>query len=119
MLNNTINESTEFVHFPKEILTIMLTNTVRDCIISSHLSILLPNEDLFQNLNTAIYLLGVDASRVSPQLIAKFVRVLDKYRLSQLDSVKNSTLTKAAEQVIKEWNEIIIVFNIKNETYED
>lgn len=107
-----------FVHFPKKVHKIMLRNTVRDCIVAEHLSVLSPSNLLFQSLNTAIWLMQLNAYRVSPQLINEFVRVLNKYKLSKLDSIEEDVLDKTAKKIIKEWKEVITVFNLKNETYE-
>ena len=122
MLNNTNQEeimNKDFVHFPKKVHKILLRNAVRDCIIADHLSVLSPSNLLLQSLNSALWLMQINAYQVSPQLFAEFSRVLDKYKLSKLDTIDENVLEKTAKKIIKEWKEIIIVFNIKNETYEN
>ena len=122
MRNNTNQEelkNTDIVHFPKKVHKILLRNAVRDCIIAEHLSVLSPSNLLFQSLNSAIWLMELNAYQVSPQLFAEFVRVLNKYKLSKLDTLDENILEKTAKKIIKEWKEIITVFNIKNATYEN
>lgn len=122
MLNKTNQEeimNKDFVHFPKKVHKILLRNAVRDCIIAEHLSVLSPSNLLLQSLNSALWLMQINAYQVSPQLFAEFSRVLDKYKLSKLDTIDENVLEKTAKKIIKEWKEIIIVFNIKNETYEN
>ncbi|MDK7374521.1 hypothetical protein QP519_03085 [Weeksella virosa] len=112
-------QNTDFVHIPKKVHKILLRNAVRDCIIAEHLSILSPSNLLLQSLNSALWLIGLNAYNVSPQLFAEFSRVLDKYKLSKLDTIDENVLEKTAKKIIKEWKEIITVLNIKNETYEN
>lgn len=122
MSNNTNQEelkNTDFVHFPKKVHKILLRNAVRDCIIAEHLSVLSPSNLLFTSFNSALWLMELNAYQVSPQLFTEFSRVLNKYKLSKLDTMDENTLEKASKKIIKEWKEIITVFNIKNATYED
>ena len=115
-LTNEIPKEETFFQIPKKVHKIILRNSVRDCIVAEHLSVI-TSELLFTSLNTAIWLMGVNAYCANPQLMQEFIKVLDKYKLSKLDSMNEEILQNSAKKIIKEWKEIISIFNIKNQTY--
>ena len=109
-------DKTKFVHFPKKVHKLMLRNCVRDCIVAEHLSVLSDNL-LFTSFETAVWLLGVNSFCANPQITKEFVNVLNKYKLSKIDTMNEVVLQNTAKLIIKEWKEIISIFNLKNETY--
>lgn len=107
-MNNSTNSEKTFesqIVSPATITNIVLINVVQSAIIENYMSGLI-NIEVFNSLESAIYLIGLDYATIDDDLLNQLENVLIQKEVKKEDLTPNR-LREIAEEILEDWSNII------------
>jgi len=113
----TPEKSTEFVHLPKAVHKQLIRNTILDALQESRLRKIFPNDYHSSSVDSLLWLLGFNATRVSWEFRGLIDDIFSKHSLSFLP--ENIDSEKLNKKIRKELKPLISLYQLKYNVYEE
>src|SRR5690606_31293905 len=110
-------KSTEFVHLPKAVHKQLIRNTILDALQESRLRKIFPNDYHSSSVDSLLWLLGFNATRVSWEFRGLIDDIFSKHSLSFLP--ENIDSEKLNKKIRKELKPLISLYQLKYNVYEE
>lgn len=113
----TPKKTPEFVHIPKQVHKELLKNTILEALQEARMRTVFPNDYSSRSIDSLLWLLGINAKRVTFEFRGLIDQVFERYAPENLnpDSVHSDRLNK---KVRKELKTLISLYQLKFDIYE-